>query len=200
MKKILTLVVTLLFIGGAIAQDFPADRYKSESVTWLGLDFTKAKLVNHDAFTNPYAIVNSMMRSWNNIVLAEPDKYNLPRYLHNSKLKIDLKYTDKINMEIDPDALVQNEPYHVSIEDIIADAKKYKGQGEGLGVVMYVESFDKPALNGFFWFTIVDLKSGEVIYYKKVSGKPGGFGVRNYWLGSFYKALRQLDKDLGGML
>ncbi len=196
MKRTVLLSIVLLFSTFSFAQSFPVDRWNSSDVTWLGIDFTKARLVNKAAFTNPHDIVQRYLDSWNHIVELEPSKYDLSRFLRKVDIRIDLSKVDEFNMEVDPDNLVQNAPYTVSLDEVIKDAKKYKGAAEGLGVVWYVESFSKPAQAGIYWFLVIDLATGDVIYSEKVSGKPGGFGVRNYWLGAFYNALKATEKSL----
>jgi hypothetical protein len=171
--------------------------YKSGEVTWLGLDFTQAKLIDHIAFTNPQDIVYRFIPAWNSMVNLEPTKYDVKRYLHNYKMDIDVSFTDSFNESIDPDNLVQNNSYVLDAETVKKDAEKYKSTDlHGIGVVMYVQSYNKNVLMGVYWLTFIDLETGEVLFMDRVVGKPMGFGLRNYWAYTIYKALQSADRKM----
>jgi hypothetical protein len=177
-----------------VAQSFPSEKYKSEKITWLGLDFTLAKLVDQFAFTNPPHLVSHYIPAWNSFVNTESSKYDVRKYLRKSDMKIDLDFTNNYNGPINPDNLVQGKIYSLESDLVRKDTKKYNSTGlEGIGVVLYVESFNKNILLASFWFTLIDLKSGDVLFMDKISGKPGGFGVRNYWAGAFLKSLKSIN-------
>ena len=43
---------------------------------------------------------------------------------------------------------------------------------------------------------LFDPATQEVILQMDMAGKPGGFGLRNYWAGSVYNALKKQGKYL----
>jgi hypothetical protein len=63
-----------------------------------------------------------------------------------------------------------------------------------MGLMIVVESFDKLNSQGSMYFTFFDLASREIILSEKMTGKPGGFGIRNFWAGAIYDNLKSLEK------
>ena len=197
MRLLVSFLVVFIYTAGTVAQSFPAEKYKSEEVTWLGLDFTLAKLVDQAAFTNPLHLASSYIPGWNNFVISEPSKYDVQKYLRKSDMKIDLDFSNYYNADINPDNLVQRKIYTLSADLVKQDAKKYSSTGlEGIGVIMYIESFNKNILAGSYWFTLIDLKTGDVLFVDRVSGSPKGFGVKNYWAATFLGSLKTINKKI----
>jgi len=189
------LLLNLSFVSQA--QDFPASKFQSEKVTWLGIDFTLAKLVDELAFTDPSHIVTSYLGTWNRFVISEVKKYDVKKSFHKDDMSINLDIVSEYNKEIDPKTFVQNDSYTLESDKVVEDVKKYASSGlEGIGVIMYVESYNKNNVLGTYWLTLFDLSSGEVLFIEKLSTKPKGFGVRNYWAGTFYQALKSIDKSM----
>ena len=60
--------------------------------------------------------------------------------------------------------------------------------------MIVVESFDKLNLQGSMYFTFFDLSTREIILSEKMDGKPGGFGLRNFWAGAIYSNLKSIQK------
>ncbi len=193
--KILLVFFALVFMPFLLpAQTFPAKKYKTDKVTWLGLDFTQGRLVDHLAFTNPYHLASSYIPAWNNFVRTEPDKYDVKRYFHKHDIVINIDFSNEYNSEINPDNLVQDKIHKIGSDIIINDVKKYASTGlDGIGVVMYVESFNKNTSTGSYWLVFFDLTSGEALFLKRVYGTPRGFGVRNYWIATFLGSLKSID-------
>ena len=86
MKKFFLAVNFTLFTLSLV---FAQDSYKKE-VAWMGLDFTEAKLLTSVDFTDPAAIKNNLLVSWNDIIIKES-----PKEINTIKTqKIDLACTD----------------------------------------------------------------------------------------------------------
>lgn len=201
MRTLFAIAVLLVAPSIMSAQSFPKEQYKSEKVTWLGLDFTNAKLIDHFAFTNPAHLASSYVPEWNNFVITEPSKFNVKRYFHKHDMEINIDHSSNFNEEIDPDNLVQNNSYTFEDDFLAKDVKKYAEFGfEGVGIVMYVESFNKNRMAGTYWLVFVDMSSGNILFKEKEIGEPSGFGVRNFWISTFHRILKTIDVKMNKWL
>jgi hypothetical protein len=195
MKKIVLLfIVAFAFSFAAQSQYTKADVFKVSEITFYGLDFSNVRLVGSEGFTDPYAIKNQFFKSWNNLFIAEPDKYNLAEVFGKSNVTINLDIVTERNEMPDPGELVIDEPYSFGeevVSDIIAE---YDTGEEGIGLVFIIESFNKIDEMGYMWVTFFDMSTGEVLFAKHMAGDAGGFGLRNYWAKSYYNVMKDIGK------
>ena len=195
MKKIVLLfIVAFAFSFAAQSQYTKADVFKVSEITFYGLDFSNVRLVGSEGFTDPYAIKNQFFKSWNNLFIAEPDKYNLAEVFGKSNVTINLDIVTERNEMPAPGELVIDEPYSFGeevVSDIIAE---YDTGEEGIGLVFIIESFNKIDEMGYMWVTFFDMSTGEVLFAKHMAGDAGGFGLRNYWAKSYYNVMKDIGK------
>ncbi|MBL4704307.1 MAG: hypothetical protein JKY54_07285 [Flavobacteriales bacterium] len=98
-----------------------------------------------------------------------------------------------MNKEVDVAANIQSDSYAISKDKIESHVKSYDGvEGEGVGIVFIVESLNKLEQAGFMWVTFFDEKTKEIIYTERMSGAAQGFGIRNYWAGTFYNVVKEI--------
>ena len=196
MKKfILLAVVFLMCIQVSKAQLGTADVFKSTEITWYGLDFSNIRLIGSEGFTDPYAIKNQFFNSWNSIVISEPDKYDLKEFFKKSNVEDDLDLVTERNKLPDENTLVINEAYSFDENKVKEILSNYNSGGkEGVGLVFIMESFNKNEEVGYMWVTFFDMSNGNVLLTKHMSGKAGGFGLRNYWAKSYYNVLKNIGK------
>ncbi|MCD4724133.1 MAG: hypothetical protein K8R63_04760 [Bacteroidales bacterium] len=196
MKKLILIAgIFLVFSFVSKGQYTPADVFKVDNITWYGLDFSNIKLIGSEGFTDPYAIKNQFFYSWNNLIITETDKYDLAGFFHKSSVENDLSIVEGRNMLPDPDELVINTNYSLGEDEVKKIISEYDITGkEGIGLVFIMESFNKNKELGYMWVTFFDLETKEVLLSNKMSGKPGGFGIRNYWAKSFYNVMKSIEK------
>ena len=65
-----------------------------------------------------------------------------------------------------------------------------------LGLVLVATTLDKGNGLGYYTAVLFDPATHEIITQMDMVGKPGGFGLRNYWAGSVYNALKKQGKYL----
>jgi hypothetical protein len=196
MKKLILIAgIFLVFSFVSKGQYTPADVFKVDNITWYGLDFSNIKLIGSEGFTDPYAIKNQFFYSWNNLIITETDKYDLAGFFHKSSVENDLSIVQERNMLPDPDELVINTDYSLGEDEVKKIISEYDITGkEGIGLVFIMESFNKTKELGYMWVTFFDLETKEVLLSNKMSGKPGGFGIRNYWAKSYYNVMKSIEK------
>ena len=61
-------------------------------------------------------------------------------------------------------------------------------------LVLIATTLDKGNGIGYYTAVLFDPATQEVILQMDMAGKPGGFGLRNYWAGSVYNALKKQGK------
>ncbi|SKB91878.1 hypothetical protein [Dyadobacter psychrophilus] len=200
MKKLLLFAFVLLNAGFASAENTMADLFNGKAkLTFLGLDFTQAKYVGKIGFTDPSAIQNQHMVSWNNLIEMEPKKFSLQKAFnlkddqYASKVEDMVKYNKSANVA---DNITEAESV-LTEDQVKKSVSKYSlSEKDGIGVVYVVESLSKTAEKLTVWVTFIDLSTKKVLYTEKVEGKAGGFGFRNYWAGGVYKINEAIDSKL----
>ncbi len=195
MKKFLF----LLFIAGSFysqAQIKTVDLSK-KNVVYFGIDFTAARCIGQDGFSDPYAIVSTYFSRWNSLVLNESEKYNVKKCLGIMYMENDLEAVTDHNESVNYRELVINGRYSIDekvVQEVISGLEiKTNPSKEEIGFVFVVESFNKLEERGFFWATLFDTKTKKVLATQRFSGKPGGFGLRNFWASSLHGAMEEMQ-------
>ena len=62
--------------------------------------------------------------------------------------------------------------------------------------MLIATTLDKGNGIGYYTAVLSEPATQEVILQMDMAGKPGGFGLRNYWAGSVYNALKKQGKYL----
>ena len=88
-----------------------------------------------------------------------------------------------------------SEDYSITETDVQKIISDYKSDKDGYGLVFVVESFNKTAVQGAIWVTYFDIKSKKVVFTTKLTSKPMGFGLRNFWAGSVYGIMKLAQHD-----
>jgi len=169
-----------------------------KKIGWLGLDFSDAKFQgDKERFTSD-TIVEKLITAWNNLMIKETEKYDVGKALHRPPLQNLIFVTMNHNADLNVSGIVDDNSklFHFTKEDIARIVSSYDfGTLQDIGVMFIVESFSKLDNKGVVWVTYINLGSKEVIFTSRFIGKPGGFGLRNYWAGAIYDILRQMKSN-----
>jgi hypothetical protein len=165
------------------------DVISASEITWFGLDFTKAIFVgSFNQFaeageTGGQDLKNKYIPGWNDLVINERQKYNLKEAYKKSSVLYEPEIVNKRNGTIDASKMVTLNAAEGRIkkEDIAKVVSQYKSGKKGIGLVYIVETYSKADERGVIWVTFFDMATRKVLITEKFSGKPGGFGLRNYW-------------------
>jgi hypothetical protein len=173
---------------------------KDSSFTWLGVDFTQAKLLG-DAAAKTDAIVDHEFTALNQVIVNEQKKYDVPGALHRDKYNTSIGLVNKHNEAINKDALKSDESSdfeRLKPEDISKVVKSYDFSGKhGIGVMLVMEAMSKTSKSAAMWLTIVDMDRKNVLLTERYIGKgqKWSFAWRNYWLATIKSALDDIDDD-----
>jgi hypothetical protein len=181
----------LLATSGLKAQTVSDALAHGSSVTFFGVDFTHSKGILVGAAAREMR--DKYFPAINDLLVVEQEKYNLKRAFYKSEVRYELRSVAELNEKMDTSsfkAYSRSEIAPFSDEMIAAMVKKYDLNGKsGVGLVFIAESLDKPGKWGTYHLVYFTMPEGNILLSEKVSGKPGGFGLRNFWAASIFDIL-----------
>ena len=190
MKRFIFSIFIIAFVTTTVVAQ---ESFKKE-VTWLGLDFTEAKLFPKAAFANPEAIRTKYLLKWNQIVLNESKKFNVSKFFKIGTLHYDISIVGKRNLAISLENLIVDDNKQSFSEENVKNIIIQYKKTEGIGLVFIVESFNKTNTTGTFWATFYDRSTHEILSTKRIQGLATGMGIRNYWANSIYRAMKSYKR------
>lgn len=163
-------------------------------IVWLGLDFTRVKLIGPAGFNDVHRIVNTEFHAMNDFFVKEPKKFNFPKFIRKTaRYKLDFVYQRNMKIPVDGLVLVSDIGNRVDgniVQQVVDECQFPKDNL--IGMMFVVESLDKIQAAAFVWVTFIDLATGKVIFASKYAGRAGGLAFRNFWANSFFDVLKQL--------
>jgi hypothetical protein len=195
----------LVFIFGnlqhASAQTLKDFFNNSETpLTYLGIDFTKAKLIN-EAGGNPMDIRNRLYNSINDVVVNEPKKYDIAGAFHKSSVTSDLTAVKAKNEKINAEEIMSSNTAdfnRLKETDIAGMVKALAISGKkGIGLLFVMEGMkkeDKKAAASV-WAVLIDLQTKKVLLSERFENKAAGFGFRNFWSSTIKATIDDIEKD-----
>jgi len=197
MKRIILSLAVMLTLGAAVNAQTMADALNNKcAVTWIGLDFSEATLVPTVEFAPVQADPGLMIMKWNNLLEAEAEKFNMAKALGIGACTNNTSYVQGVNDGLTGTDLLSRSAGTLDKEKVPAMVKKYKTEdGEGVGIVFIVSTFNKTQEMAEYYVTFFNMKSKAVLHSERISGKPTGFGLRNFWAGSVTSVLKNIEKE-----
>jgi hypothetical protein len=186
----------------AIAQS-EKDVIAASELTWFGIDFSKAQFVGS---FNQFAeagekggdqIKHTFFPAWNDVVANEREKYDLKKAYNKTSINYDLDVVTKRNAAVDADKLVtlNSDEGRITKEEIAKVVSQYKSTKKGVGLVYIVDTYSKAEERGVIWVTFFDIATRKVLIAEKFTGKPGGFGLRNYWMKPVFEVMMKTSHE-----
>jgi len=206
MKQILSSILILSCFFGEAQEAKDLFKASDVPICWLGVDFSHVKLIGD--FTefssagekNVVEIRDKYFPKWNQLILAEPDKYDVKGMLRKGDIIYEIDMIMKINAECATEDMEAYSNPNYSREDISKWVLEYPGNSvsddlqNAIGVVLIAESLNKYTTEAYFHFVAINLKTKEVLVHSRLRGEPMGFGLRNYWAGAMYKVMKSIEK------
>jgi hypothetical protein len=202
MKKISVVLLAVFMSVVAIAQS-EKDVIAASELTWFGIDFSKAQFVGS---FNQFAeagekggdqIKHTFFPAWNDVVANEREKYDLKKAYNKTSINYDLDVVTKRNAAVDADKLVtlNSDEGRITKEEIAKVVSQYKSTKKGVGLVYIVDTYSKAEERGVIWVTFFDIATRKVLIAEKFTGKPGGFGLRNYWMKPVFEVMMKTSHE-----
>lgn len=190
MKKLL-LFTFLLFTGLTYAQNKQGLK-DSETLTFYGVDFTKAKAYGAEESLNQF---KGAFEGINSLFKNEPNKYNVSKFLKKDvalSLSSVLDLNERMqNKEFD----AESNDYSLTTDDLKAMLKNLDtGSDEGYGAILYAGLLNKGKPEATYDLVLFDIATKEIIVQEKLSARARGFGLRNFWAASVLGVLKNAQK------
>lgn len=197
-SKFLLLVVVVLTTTTTLAQDVKDIFERKTKVTWLGLDLTGAKFIGDRERFGSTSDVMHLMEAWNDLMVKEHDKFNVKSAIQKDALDEGVDVAKDHNAGLDISEMFSNDEKdhnHLRENDIAAIIADYDfKKNSGIGIIFNVESFNKLKDEASVWVTFVNMDTKEVFFTERVTGGPGGVGLRNFWANSIYEIITKIRR------
>ncbi len=203
MKKFWLIVSSIVFAANLMAQS-AKEALLADEITWYGIDYSQVKLigdfyqVGEAGGKSESEIRDKYFPAWNQLFITEAKKYDVASAFRKKNVHYFLDVVDKRNQQTSTAKLVSlsdNDRNHLNEEKVASIIAEYPvGEQKGNGLVFIAESLDKPRETGSYYVVLFDIATKKVLLSKRLSGRAGGFGIRNYWAKSYYDVLLQ-SKD-----
>ncbi len=169
-------------------------------IFYLGVDFTQAKLID-DPTANENDIRDRQYDGINEVIVAEPKKYDIAKAFHRSDMDHDLGFVNKKNENANAAAIKSTNTgdfHRFTDADVAKVVSSYDfGDKKGVGLMFVTEALSKSKKAVAVWATLLDMQSKKVLMTERVEGEVsrfGGFGFRNYWASAFKDMIDYINK------
>jgi hypothetical protein len=196
MKRFILLIVFIAIASFSFSQS-PTDVKSNDDWTWLGIDYTHCYFLTKMDFPS-VSDLESKIQAWNDLVLMEREKY-IDKTLVGKNIDYYTDMVEELNEEIDVKSRLSNDGFlathmeEVMIQEIVG-GYNIPDELTGIGLIFIAESYSKPNVQGAYFVTFFDMETKRVLITERMLGKAKGFGLRNYWAGSYYRVLQEVGK------
>ncbi len=162
------------------------------SITFYGIDYSLVRVYGASESPTQFRYTFGEI---NNLFITEPKKYDIGKYTGKKLNEISLDAVNEVNQKLNLHDLVTTTPDYTLDATQITQAVRQlpiKKGAEGTGAVIVAQLLNKADNRGTYELVYFDVATREIIDGITMSGKAGGFGLRNFWAGSIYKALKNL--------
>ena len=199
LKSISAVAMVLMLSLGAKAQTSDNIFDPKLPMTWLGLDFSKAKFIGPSRDFGLPEKHKELMASWNSLLDREQDKFSVKRFFRKQTVTLDFNLTNKNNGPLDIGSMIveKSEGAKPALEekDIREIVSNYDFGGlRGLGLMLVVESFDKSRGKSNVWITFINLNTQEVIMTERRFGSPMGASLKSFWVNSILNMMERISR------
>tara|TARA_B110000285_G_scaffold208885_1_gene249432 strand:+ start:1175 stop:1816 length:642 start_codon:yes stop_codon:yes gene_type:complete len=198
------ILIPLCFIVYNCFSQAPVDIFTTSdyNYTYLGIDYSHSKFNGdfsqfNEAGTKGFVTIKSeYFTAWNGVVYNEQEKYNLKDALRKEHINYELEDVRLIN----ENTVVENmegSTVTFSKSDIqeFINNSKYTVT-DGIGIMFIAEYLDKNRVEACFHFVMINMISRDVLIHERIVNKPGGFGLRNYWIRPVFLSIEKIRKSL----
>jgi hypothetical protein len=166
------------------------------TVTWFGIDYSHAKIVGSlGLFAGKDPISTEDLRdryypAWNYLVLDEPDKFNIAKMIRRAYVTKDVSIVKRLNAAAPLDSIESTMTPYYTAQQIQEFVSAYPIENKaGIGLVFITECMNKETAQAFYHVVFFNMTTKEVLLQERLRGLPSGFGIRNYWAGSYLEVM-----------
>ena len=182
-----------MYINAALFSDFLQHR----EVTWLGIDFSKAKFTR-SGFQLTQEVIQRYFNDWNMLIISDQKKYDVRMSFRKPVMQYDLSWVTRRNKSVKLNNLLKD---FITMDAVYSEEAVVEYMQEAVlpnvsdyALLFMVESFDDHTKLGTVWVVIVRTADNQVVLCEKFMKSPGGFGLRNFWGRVFYNLFFDIQK------
>ena len=198
MIKTCVFILLAGFVNSMFAQTKSDVFNDGTEVTWLGLDFTGAKLIGDREKLGSESDIHRLLDAINDLMIKEADKYNVAAAIKRKTIANNVDIVHEHNTELDVLSMISNDGrdhLHLNVDDVQGIINSYDFKGKtGIGLIFNVESLNKLIDEGSFWITFVNMETKTILFTERITAPPSGFGLRNFWAGAVAGVLAKMKK------
>ena len=205
MKRILKanwLILVLVFCNSiqSLSAQALKDVFTSSetSILYLGIDYTRVRLIGEASITG-IEMRDKYFPGINNVVVNEPQRYDLAKAFNKTTINNDLGIVTKRNSKMNAEDILSTNSSDYSrlteadINNLVKGIDFEKKQG--LGLLFIVEGMSKFAKGASIWVTFIDMGAKKVLMTERIESKSnGGFSIRNYWANTIFNLIETIEK------
>ena len=202
MKKLTVVFVLLVFVvctktnAQSVNDLFSASKTQ---VYWLGIDYSHVRIIgDFSQFSDagavtPFVLKEKYFTGWNDLILAESEKYDVKGMFRKENLILDLHAVTKINANTATEDMETYAAPNYTKEDIEKFIYSYNFQiKEGIGLILVAEYLSKVEQKAKYHFAAVNLATNDILIYDVFEEMASGFGLRNYWARTYYDVIIEI--------
>lgn len=160
-----------------------------DNVEFYGIDFSQCKVIGAKETEPQFKLAFNKI---NDLLIREAPKYNVSKYIMRPINSIRLKEVGKRNTSMQSFLFYSKTVQIMPKEELEAYIQSYTFENnEGQALIVICDILDKFEGVGLYHYVFVDKSDHTILYDVRVSGRSGGFGLRNYWARSFYNSLKK---------
>lgn len=182
-----------MYINAELFSDFLTHR----EVTWLGVDFSKARFTR-SGFQLTQEVIQRYFNDWNILIISDQKKYDVRMSFRKPVMQYDLSWVTRRNKSVKLSTLLKD---FITMDAVYSEEAVMAYMQEAMlpnvsdyAILFIVESFDDHTKLGTLWVVIVRTADNQVVLCEKFMKSPGGFGLRNYWGRVFYNLFFDIQK------
>lgn len=182
-----------MYINAELFSDFLTHR----EVTWLGVDFSKARFTR-SGFQLTQEVIQRYFNDWNMLIISDQKKYDVRMSFRKPVMQYDLSWVTRRNKSVKLSTLLKD---FITMDAVYSEEAVMAYMQEAMlpnvsdyAILFIVESFDDHTKLGTLWVVIVRTADNQVVLCEKFMKSPGGFGLRNYWGRVFYNLFFDIQK------
>lgn len=169
-----------------------------KEITWLGVDFSKAKLTKN-GFGFPMEVIQHYFHEWNLLIISDQKKYDIRMAFRKPVMHYDLSLVTKKNKST---KVHQTLVEHLKMDNIYTEELIIEYVSEldipyhsRFNLMVVTESFDHNSKTASLWVVITHSESRKVVLCEKFLKTPAGFGTKNFWARVFYNLFFDIQKN-----
>ena len=211
MKRLFITTILLFISFCSLANEVKLHLKATDTVIWVGLDYSMVRMIGANEFKNADAIFPSMLERWNTLFIDE--RLQKVESALGKLVSVDIGGVTERNKTatvkqiiLTPGPTDTVEQSHITRQDIAAEVRSYKMEKtNGLGLVFIVDrlglykharigrdSETYMASGGAVYVVFFDVATRKVISAEREIHQAGGSGFRNLWFG----VIKGTDKNL----